>query len=285
MGPLDEISLRRRSAPFVLSTLRQDVYAATIAPNGKAYVSNDKGVFVADEILPTPAKLGTNMTKFAQICSLEQIHSDENGGHRVQRLFHDPWGGIYFCSRNGGHLYRMPPGETAFHMVYEDLNGTVRGFDYHAPTGQLLTGRYSVRGPARLLASRDGETWSTLCEWDARHIHDVRINPYNGWVYVIVGEADSRPTDDSHAIYRSKNGADFVRLFRARREAPRPLFVPLSFYRHLVVLGSDHPEGRNGIYVFEDDGGGGPVAPRLIFLVPESNPGFVAQPPFVYFLE
>ena len=157
----------------------------------------------------------------------------------------------------------------------------LRGFDYHRPTGLLLAGRYSAVAPARLLSSRDGEGWSVLSEWDARHIHDVRVNPANQWIYVIVGEGYPRVTGDSHAIYRSKDGANFVRLFKSRR----PFFLSVNFCRELVILGTDHPEGGNGIYAFADDGGDGPASPTEIFRFPEAHRGIEHSPPFARFIE
>lgn len=256
-----------RLAPFEMTALPLTIFAATIAPDGRRYISNTGGIFVAP-----PGSL-----EFTRLVRREDL-SIKGWHHRLQ---HDHSGGIYFSVRHHHRLYRMPPGETRFHVVCESLGGMVRGFDYHQPSGLLLAGRYALSGPAQLFASRDGESWSLLHQWDARHVHDVRVNPANDWIYVLVGEGDPRATADSHAIYRSKDGSHFVRLFKSRR----PFFLPVNFYKELVILGTDHPEGGNGIYGFEDDGGDGPVVPEPLFHFPEAHQGLANHSPVVHFLE
>jgi hypothetical protein len=102
---------------------------------------------------------------------------------------------------------------------------------------------------ARRLSSRDGESWSILREWDARHIHDVRVNPHNDWIYV--GR----------------------RRIRTIVQGPSAVLLPVNFYRELVILGTDHPEGGNGVYVLEDDGSDRPVSPRLKLVFPNPTKG------------
>ena len=273
MDVMADLAGRPRSAAFEMKPLPLAMIAATIAPVGTRYLSNAEGIFRAE-----PGSL-----EFALLHRLDLIGVEPGilalvGYHG---LHHDPAGGIYLSVRGGQRLWRMPRGEAEFHVVSSDLGGMLRGFDYHMPTGLLLAGRYSERGPARLLSSRDGEQWSVLREWDARHIHDVRVNPANDWIYVLVGEGDPRDTADSHAVYRSKDGLEFTRLFKRRR----PFFLSVNFYRSLVILGTDHPEGNNGIFAFDDDGTAGPVRPTELFRIPELHRSLAHGPPFVHFLE
>src|SRR5690606_18341274 len=114
-------------------------------------------------------------------------------------------------------------------------------------SGLLFLGKYGQKGPAQVLSSRDGETWSVHYEWNAKHIHDLRINPHNGRLYVAVGEGNPKRTDESHALFVSEDGISFRRVFRP--EATRPLIFPINFLGNTIIGGTDHFEGGNFILV------------------------------------
>lgn len=250
---------------WLLEGLEGDALAATVLGSERFCFSNETGVYECEgetvrQILP------------ADLASCR---------FGVHRLHHDSTGAVYFCTRSDERLLRRPAGEDHFHVVCEDLRGTIRGFQ-EMPDCTIYAGRYSQQGPAQLLKSRGGETWEVAWEWAARHIHDVRRSPFTGWLYVVVGEGDPKRTEDSHAIYRSKDGgASFRQVYKAKRT--RPLFLPINFYEQYVLAGTDHREGNNFIVAMRDDGDDLLGRPEVLFRLPVCDGSQVH--PFAYCLE
>jgi hypothetical protein len=65
---------------------------------------------------------------------------------------------------------------------------------------ELFYGEYNISKAQPWVAlwksTNMGDTWSKVIEWNTvghqtRHIHGVVQNPYNGWVYILLGDADS----------------------------------------------------------------------------------------------
>lgn len=239
------------------------VVGAATAASGALYVSNDDGVFVEED-------------------GFKLVWSD-NGEktYRVQRLHADPWGGVYYTSRATGVLFRKPPDRSEFYEVAA-LDGVTRGFEFHPSSKKILLGKYGQAGPAQLLSSTDGEKWDVHAEWDAKHIHDVRVNPSTGWLYVAVGEGAPTATTDSHALYRSKDGNNFTKIFQANPR--RPLIFPINFLGDQVLMGTDHPEGGNYLFVLKDDGEEGMKDAGKVLDFPYQDTD-KSPAPFPYFME
>ncbi len=157
---------------------------------------------------------------------------------------------LFFSSRHKDCLYLSQDCGLSFDTVLDELGGSVRGFDEDS-RGNVFAGVYSRRGPAVLYRSKDARVWEVAGSWAARHIHDVRVNRRNDWLYVVVGEGDPKATTESHAVYRSKDeGRTFTKIFQGVREgkaAPRPLFLPINFVDKYLILGTDHSSGGNYI--------------------------------------
>ncbi|NES77033.1 MULTISPECIES: methyltransferase domain-containing protein [unclassified Okeania] len=213
---------------------------------------------------------------------LTQISSDfEELDTDIGRL-HSDGNAIYYSSRSTNKLYRYTEKTRKFEVVINDLGGTTRGFT-QANNGYRFIGRYSQNGPAILFGSSDGIQWEVVHQWDAKHIHDVRINPANEWLYVVVGEGDRGKSKDSHSIFRSKdNGKSFSRIFSAQKT--RPLFTAINFYDNKVLLGTDHFDSRNKIVCFDDDGEDKIYDVETIFTFPEIYP-YLKPVPFVHYME
>lgn len=252
--------------------LPHDVFSAAVLPESRRmFISNASGIF----------ELGAND-------ALTPIGIDmPRKFYNVDRMHHDSAGAVYFSSRESNRLYRLPPGGNAFHVVVPCLSDkpggedTVRGFAEAG--GRLFTGRYSRTRPAILLASNDGETWEKAWEWDARHVHDVRLNPHSGWLYVVVGEGTPDGTAESHSLWRSKDeGRSFQRIFRPQTR--RPLFLPINFLEDRLILGTDHSLEPNYIASVVDDGGDVLRPFDMLFRLP-ATPDNPRVQPFPYFLE
>ena len=94
----------------------------------------------------------------------------------------------------GGRIYRSTDkGLTWSVRLILGTNETIWSFfeDSHS---RIYAGVYSVYtsslGHAKLLRSiDDGLTWQVMANWPSyRHIHDVFVNKYNGYVYVAIGD-------------------------------------------------------------------------------------------------
>ncbi|MGC9332467.1 MAG: hypothetical protein ACP5DZ_11440 [Bacteroidales bacterium] len=213
---------------------------------------------------------------------LTQISSDFENLDTDTGKLHSDGNAIYYSSRSTSKLYRYTEETKKFEVVINDLGGTTRGFT-QANNGYRFIGRYSQKGPANLLGSSDGIQWEVVHLWDARHIHDVRINPASGWLYVVVGEGDKGKSKDSHSVFRSKdNGQSFSRIFSATKT--RPLFTAINFYGDKVLLGTDHFDSRNKIMCFDDDGKDKIYDLETIFTFPEISP-HLKPVPFVHYME
>jgi len=174
-------------------------------------------------------------------------------------MFVDSRGQLFMSWGSEGRIRRSTDGGRSFEPVCElGFRGQVRGIT-ESRGGVLFAGGYGKNHSARLYRSADGARWDVIREWQARHIHDVRVNPHNDWLYVVVGESEGRMTEDSHALFRSKDGgATFARLVKAEPRgggaSPRPLFLPINFLGDTVILATDHFDGDNYIARFQDTG-------------------------------
>lgn len=117
----------------------------------------------------------------------------------------------------------------------------------------------------------DYKKWQRIGAWEARHIHTVRVNPYNNYLYVVLGEpnAASPNVADAGKIMRRDlnnwrttgwvcvtdtwkthacqvpNGPDLGLYFSTLE------FIP---YSNWVVLGEDTDWCKGRIFSFYDDG-------------------------------
>jgi hypothetical protein len=121
--------------------------------------------------------------------------------------------------------------------------------------GNLYACEYGNAKSARLFKSSTGGelgSWSSIRNFDTRHLHNVKMNPYSNWLYVATSE-DSGGDTESRSIYRSKDhGASWARVV----QQPTSLsgFVAIEFYNDWVVLGEDNAGGYSSIDRFRDDG-------------------------------
>ena len=78
-------------------------------------------------------------------------------------------------------------------------------------SGNLYLAGYAWEEPnpsARLYKSTNrGLSWQEIKLWNCRHLHYVKVNPYNGWLYVLTCEHFTGiGFTDSSKAFRSKDG-------------------------------------------------------------------------------
>ena len=134
-----------------------------------------------------------------------------------------------------------------------ELNETIWNFQEFC--GKVYASVYSYESPnlkvhAKLLVSEDfGLTWNLLTTFEGyRHVHEVFVNAYNGWIYAAVG-------DGTPALMRSKdNGTTWVNLHS------KMLFASINAKGSTVYLGEDvyilDEKDSTRIWRFNDTGNG-----------------------------
>lgn len=191
---------------------------------------------------------------------------------------------IYLCDDISQNLL-------SFEAVFTDTDspgtaGVFNGFAEDAG-GNVYAGWYandSQENKAILYKSTRAQgyrTWTPIKSWQARHIHTVRINPFNGYLYVVIGEprdstAAISDSADAGRIMRSKDGGiSWTCVTNTWSNTPvmpavgQPAvylglyFAGLGFINERVVIGEDTDFKPGGIFYFDDDGreGGDPAHP------------------------
>jgi hypothetical protein len=151
--------------------------------------------------------------------------------------------------------------------------GVFNGFAEDAQ-GTLYVGWYSIfvpsvndEAPMAVLfrKRRDDASWTQIKTWSARHIHAVRVNPYNSWLYVVLGEPyNNNQGTDPAKVFRSKDGGQtwtcVTDTWGIKRIGDVGLyFATIGFIRDRVILGEDTDWERGRIYQFIDyDSDAGP---------------------------
>lgn len=193
---------------------------------------------------------------------------------RANFLALDHAGNLYYAPKHTGELKRSKDGGKTFSTCLVDAHGDCfRGFAID-DQGKLYVGSYAPDGPASLYYSKnDGDSWTSLKTFRCRHIHDVAVNPYNNWLYVVTGEREEPHALDAYRVFRSKDGGEtwdaiVLPVNGDQSQRPRPLYLGIGFIKDRVLLSTDHFEGDNGIEYFRDDGGQGPFFPELVFSTP-----------------
>jgi len=140
----------------------------------------------------------------------------------------------------------------------EDASGNLYGAEY-ADT--------MPPGGSRLWKSTDGGgTWSSVSKtWSARHLHAVKYNPSNGWIYVVLGEGGGA---DYQTVWRSKDSGNnwACVVERAESDPYATKYLPIEFMGSDVYLGQDH-QGATETNLIQKitDNGAGPYTPVTVY--------------------
>ena len=112
---------------------------------------------------------------------------------------------------------------------------------------------------ARLFKSTSGGasgSWISLGNFATRHLHNVKMNPYNNWLYLATSEpgdnANGLGNADARKIFRSKDhGTTWTEVVVTNSSSG---FVAMSFHNDWVVLGEDNAGSYSNIDRFQDTG-------------------------------
>ena len=195
---------------------------------------------------------------------------------KVWTVFVDSRNYLLVSAGSTNRIYRSTDNGTSFTEVL-NLNRSANDGMIISMTedvsGNLYAAEYANVPPARLYKSTDGgATWSYLRSWDARHLHAVKFNPYNGWLYVVTGE-DVSGTTEHQTVWRSKDSGNNWILIVARGNELDTKYLPIEFIGNDVFLGRD--QNRYGdtpdIEKVTDDGVSEPFTPITAYDNPYPN--------------
>ena len=199
-------------------------------------------------------------------------HIDDDDGGML--LAFDNIGNLYYSGLGTGRLWISHDYGKTFSLCLQDIGGGTFRNLIQDNNGIIYVASYASDGPAILYQSENnGRRWISLAIFRCRHVHSIAINPLNNWLYVVCGEAKLPHIAEGNYIFRSKdNGKTFYPIITPSilpNGKRRPLYLSINFIEQLVVLGTDHFEGDNGIDIFFDDGKDALYHPERVFTCPD----------------
>jgi len=148
--------------------------------------------------------------------------------------------------------------------------------------GNLYTGFYALSnstGDALIYKSTNrGANWTQIKSFASQHIHAVKVNPYNNWLYAITGEDYNFYYEDSHSVFRSKDGgATWARVFNGHDywgANDHLILWSIGFSGTTVYLGKDIPSDGE-VFRFTDDGSSEPFTITSVYSIADPLTGGV----------
>jgi hypothetical protein len=237
-------------------------------------VSSNGTVFAGDMNYNVYKSADSGVT-FTNIFSIPQ-QSNPWGVHagKVWTVFVDSRDNLLVSAGGTNRIYRCLNGSTSFTQVLDMSRGSNDAMIISMTEddlGYLYAAEYGDGRPARLWKSTDGGTnWNDLRDWDARHLHAVKFNPSNKWLYVVVGENSDGSQTEYQTVWRSKDRGATWDIIVERGPGTDTKYLPIEFIGNNVYLGQD----RNGASDTDDihkitDDGAGPYTPSLAYDNPD----------------
>jgi hypothetical protein len=239
-------------------------------------VASDGTVFAGDNNYNIYKSTDSGVT-FSKIFTIPaQSNPWEWMAGRVWTTFVDSRGYLFVSAGATNRLYRSTDGGTSFTEVLNfPGRSTYSDGDVIAMTedasGNLYAAEYADTPPARLWKSTDsGATWTCIGIWSARHLHAVKFNPYNGWLYILTGENSNGTQTDYQKVFRSKDGGDtWACVVDWGADVYATKYLSIEFIDNGVYLGQDHAGGDLNNYIQKiTDDGGGPYTPVTVYYNP-----------------
>jgi photosystem II stability/assembly factor-like uncharacterized protein len=191
----------------------------------------------------------------------------------VWNLFVDSRDYIYASAGGTAGLFRSTDGGVSFTQVLK-TNGTTNESFYLAMTednaGALYTVTYTQgKATPLMLKSVDGGTnWVRVGNFGVFHFHNIKFNPYNNYLYVIIGEGN---TPDAARILRSKDGGASWSLAVKRNDNVGTVYLAMAFSGNYVYIGQDYPNRVCNIQRFLDDGSNSTFDTQTVYTPPSDG--------------
>jgi hypothetical protein len=191
-----------------------------------------------------------------------QTNSTSGFAGYTMMLFVDSNNHIFVSIPTTNRLYRSVDFGSTFTEVLK-TNSTINDGFYVAMTedqsGNLYTSTYSNNDsnyPQTFKSTDGGATWKTIITCQVVHMHNVKVNPNNGYLYVICGEYGDNihGNVDAERVFRSKDGGATWKILIERNTTSPKIYATMQFDGNYVYLGSDMAFTTNFIDRFYDDG-------------------------------
>jgi hypothetical protein len=178
-------------------------------------------------------------------------------------LFIDSKNNIFVSIPGTNRLYRSGSFGLNFTEVLR-TNSTIYDGYYVAmsedSSGNLYTTTYSNNDsdyPQTFKSADGGVTWKTIILCSVPHMHNVIVNPNNGYLYVVsgeYGEGNLHGNADSERIFRSIDGGATWKIIIERNMTSPKIYAVLQFDGNWTYIASDMANATNFIDRFYDDG-------------------------------
>jgi hypothetical protein len=201
----------------------------------------------------------------------------------VLMIFIDSRGYVFVSIPGTNRLYRSVDFGASFVEVLATGGSRNDGF-YIAMTedsqGSLYAATYGYstypQSPPLQKSSDGGATWTAIRRFSAVHLHNVKFNPANGYLYVVTGEwTNGYNNQECERIFRSKDfGANWSIVVNRPQEIQaqgNTVYNPMLFSGNWVYIGSDQAYKYNWIDRFQDDGSGGNFTPQRVYNFPQDG--------------
>ncbi len=240
-----------------------------------SFVGNDvdsKGVLWAGDKNFGLWKSTDNGASFQLVFKMSGIVENSYGG-LVWTVFVDSRDYIFVSAGGTGGLFRSTDRGATFTQVLK-TNGTTNESFYISmtedDTGSLYVVTYtSGKATPYLLKSTDGGTnWVRVGNFGVFHFHTIKFNPYNRYLYVIIGEGN---TADAARILRSKDGGASWSLVVKRNDNVGTVYLAIAFSGNYVYLGQDYPNRVCNIQRFNDDGSNNTFDTNTVYTPPSDG--------------
>ena len=186
-----------------------------------------------------------------------------------------------FVSGGGANnsLYRSTNGGASFGAVLNANDTNSQAF-FIAMTednsGNLYVATYTIGTaiqPQILKSTNGGTTWTKITNFNTFHFHNIKYNPYNGYLYAVTGERFGSLVNfnDSEKIFRSKDNGASWNLVVDRNDAIGTVYLAMAFVGNYVYIGQDYPSRTCQIQRFLDEGQAGLCTPQVVYSPPSDG--------------
>jgi hypothetical protein len=201
----------------------------------------------------------------------------------VLMIFIDSRGYIFVSIPGTNRLYRSVDFGVSFTQVLVTGGSQNDGF-YIAMTedsqGSLYAATYCYsiypQNPPLMKSSDGGANWTAIRRFSAVHLHNVKFNPANGYLYVVTGEwTNGCNNQECERIFRSKDlGATWSIAVNRPQELQaegNTVYNPMLFSGNWVYIGSDEAYKYNWIDRFQDDGSSSNFTTQRVYNFPQDG--------------
>jgi hypothetical protein len=198
----------------------------------------------------------------------------------VWNIFTDSRNYIFVSIPSTNRLYRSTNFGASFTQVLNTNTPKNDGF-FIAMTedsqGSLYAATYSnsvyPNNPPLLKSTNGGATWTVIHRFSAIHLHNVKFNPADSYLYINTGEyTPGYNNQECERVFRSKDlGATWSIVINRPVEMQaegNTVYLPMLFSGRWVYLGTDQAFQPNWIDRFYDDGSSSAFTPQKVYSFP-----------------